>query len=107
RPNCAMVTTPQANCPIAMIPFATTGRRFGRYLNEMWIQGRPKTVASDLYSKPHPSQCSLAGYGVPQLGHMGANSDTWCLHSLQGFTWFLSPAAAAIRRRAYPAVLAG
>jgi len=41
------VKNPQANWPMAMIPLAGTGTRLGRYLKEMWSQGRPKRVAFD------------------------------------------------------------
>src|SRR5882724_3185018 len=91
-PNCEMVTTPQANCPTAITPFAGTGIRLGRYLKDTCRMGRPRSVARDLYSNPHPSHFSLAGYGTPQLGQRGACSEIVCPHSLQGF--IESPVAA-------------
>src|SRR5215475_4777523 len=84
-PNWEMVMSPQANWPIAIIPFAGTGTRFGRYLKEMCTRGRPRIVALDLYSNPKPSHLSLAGKGAPQLGQAMACSEIWCWHSLHGF----------------------
>lgn len=94
-PNCERVSTPQANCPMAITPFAGTGTRLGRYLKDTCRMGSPRSVACDLYSNPHPSHISLAGYGTPQLGQRGACSETVCPHSLQGFTepsvlWFVT-----------------
>jgi hypothetical protein len=79
------VSPPQANCPMAIIPFAGTGTRLGRNLKHTCRMGNPKSVAWDLYSNPHPSQRSLAGYSTPQLGQTGACSETAWPHSLQGF----------------------
>lgn len=84
-PNWEMVTTPYANCPIAMIPLATTGILFGRYLNEICSSGSPQKTSFDLYSNPQPPQFSFAGYGAPQCGQVMASSEISCLHSLHGF----------------------
>src|SRR6185295_1144062 len=83
--NCAIQTTPHANCPMAMTPRATTGLRLGRYLNETWTSGKPATVSFDLYSYPQPSHVSRAGYGAPHCGQANACSEIWCVHSRQGF----------------------
>src|SRR5262249_60552564 len=72
KPNCEMVTMPEANWPMAMTPLAGTGTRFGRYLKEMWSKGRPRTVALDLYSNPQPCHFSFAGVGAPQFGQASA-----------------------------------
>jgi hypothetical protein len=84
-PNCEMVTKPQANWPIAMMPLAGTGTRLGLYLKEMCTIGSPRNVVSDLYSKPQPSHLAFAGNGAPQLGQDAACSEISCRHSLQDF----------------------
>jgi hypothetical protein len=48
--NWPIETTPHANHPMATTPLATTGVRFGRYLNEMCTNGRPAMASRDLYS---------------------------------------------------------
>src|SRR5271157_3630282 len=84
-PNWEIVTTPYANCPMAMMPFATTGILFGRYLNEICRNGSPQNTSFDLYSNPQPSHVSFVGYGAPQCGQLMACSEISCLHSLHGF----------------------
>ncbi len=84
-PNCEMVITPYANWPMAMKPLAGTGRRFAVYLNEICRKGRPRIVASDLYSNPNPSHFSRAGYGAPQPGQKAACSEILRVHSRHGF----------------------
>src|SRR5581483_8586237 len=52
------------------------------------MSGRPKRLARDLYSKPHPSHWSFPGCGSPHLGQMGASSETSVPHCRQGFIRF-------------------
>jgi hypothetical protein len=89
NPNWEIVMIPQANWPIAMTPLAMTGNRFERYLNETWTSGSPIKFFCDLYSNPHPSHLSFAGYRAPQWAQVRACSEILLFHSLHGFT--LSP----------------
>ncbi len=69
---------------------ACSRNRIGRYLKEMWSQGRPRKAASVLYSKPHPPHFSFAGNGAPQCGQAVACSEIPYLHSRHGFMYTYS-----------------
>src|SRR5512133_1654199 len=84
-PNCEILMIPQPNWPMETIPLATTGRRLGRYLKEMCSSGSPQRRIGDLYSYPQPSQCSFAGQGAPQWGHIMALSEISREQSRHGF----------------------
>src|SRR6266511_4383352 len=86
-PNCERTKPPQANWPMAMMPFAGTGMRFGRYLNDTCSSGQPKNASFDLYSNPNPSHFSRAGNGAPQWGHAIACSEISRRHSRHGFIY--------------------
>jgi hypothetical protein len=80
HPNCEIVTIPQANWPTAMMPLATTGLRFARYLKDTWISGNPKRLALLLYSNPQPFACRVVGQEIPQFGQTSAFAATTVPH---------------------------
>jgi len=56
-------------------PFGWYWHAIGTKLERQCRMGSPKSVACDVYSNPHPSHFSLAGYGTPQLAQRGACSE--------------------------------
>src|SRR6266508_2377888 len=101
-PNCERTKPPQANWPMAMMPFAGTGMRFGRYLNDICSSGQPKNTSFDLYSNPKPSHFSRAGNGAPQWGHAIACSEISRRHSRQGFICPASDMSKMLKNAVHP-----